>query len=121
MDENMEIDMDMDRDGDRDRDKVRDRDRVRDRVRVRVRVRAGKGKRTGTVIGTAVGIEWPGENTLLSAESHPTPVSTVWTYTSSFVGAKSYHSQLQQSAGKDYFYLFIIICVHCSSNKTKKL
>jgi hypothetical protein len=58
------------------------------------------------VIGTAVGIEWPGENTLLSAESHPAPVSAVWTYMSSSVGAKSYHSQLQQSAGKRLFLSF---------------
>jgi hypothetical protein len=79
----------MGRDRDWNRERVRDRDRYRYRYRYRYRDR-DRDKAMNN----------------LSAESHPASVSAVWTYTSSSVGAKSYHSQLQQTAGKKIFISF---------------
>ncbi len=81
------------RDRDWNRERVRDRDRDRDRDRYRYRYRDRDRDRDKAMNN-------------LSAESHPAPVSAVWTYTSSSIGAKSYHSQLQQTAGKKIFISF---------------
>jgi hypothetical protein len=49
---------------------------------------AGVGAEAGARTGVGQGVE----RTLFGAKSYPTPVSAVWTYTSSSIGAKKYHS-----------------------------
>jgi hypothetical protein len=80
------MDRDRDRDKNRDRDEDVDGNRDRERDKNWDRDRAGQGRHSSKSIG-------PGEETLLFTESHPDPVRAVQTYTSSSIGAKTYHSQ----------------------------